>query len=386
MKCSAHPLWLVGFRPFFALACLSGLFLPLVWVAMFAGFLPGPAAGYSPMQWHAHEMFFGFGWAVLAGFLLTSTKNWVGVRGYHGNTLVFLAGAWLLDRVGMGFGGDWPPLAFLISSNLFLVSAIALLVGTLLGNRAKDAYRDNGFFILGLPLFLPANTLILSPEHFQEGWLMALGLFRMAILIMLERTLTQFMRAAFQVEILRDARLDTAIKAVALLLAFAGFMPEGVRAGLSLLLALLAGGRLIYWKPRLALKRLDIGIMHLGYMALVAQLLIEFLDGVVHPAWIGAVSVHVFTLGAMGLIVPSLMMRISRGHTGRKVVFDARDKWVLRIMLLALLLRVVGPQLLPATYLVWLTLAAACWAAAFTLIAWRYIPYLFQPRVDGKEH
>jgi hypothetical protein len=33
-------------------------------------------------------MFFGFGWAVLGGFLLTSTKNWVGVRGYHGTPLI----------------------------------------------------------------------------------------------------------------------------------------------------------------------------------------------------------------------------------------------------------------------------------------------------------
>jgi uncharacterized protein involved in response to NO len=29
-------------------------------------------------------MFFGFGWAVLGGFLLTASKNWVKIRGYHG--------------------------------------------------------------------------------------------------------------------------------------------------------------------------------------------------------------------------------------------------------------------------------------------------------------
>ena len=35
-------------------------------------------------------------------------------------------------------------------------------------------------------------------------------------------------------------------------------------------------------------------------------------------AWVGSVSVHLFTLGAMGLIVPAMIVRISRGHTGRK--------------------------------------------------------------------
>ena len=75
MKLSAHPLWLVGFRPFFLLACLAGLAFPLLWALMFTGALPAPASPVSALQWHAHEMFFGFGWAVLGGFMLTATKN-----------------------------------------------------------------------------------------------------------------------------------------------------------------------------------------------------------------------------------------------------------------------------------------------------------------------
>jgi uncharacterized protein involved in response to NO len=71
----------------------SGLSLPVIWALMFAGAIEAPTAAFSNMQWHAHEMFFGFGWAMLGGFLLTSTKNWVKIRGYHGNALVFLAAA-----------------------------------------------------------------------------------------------------------------------------------------------------------------------------------------------------------------------------------------------------------------------------------------------------
>lgn len=89
MNFISQPLWLVGFRPFFALACLAGASLPLAWVLIFSGGVsPTPTFGVTALQWHAHEMFFGFGWAVLGGFLLTSTKNWVGIRGHTGRKVV----------------------------------------------------------------------------------------------------------------------------------------------------------------------------------------------------------------------------------------------------------------------------------------------------------
>jgi uncharacterized protein involved in response to NO len=81
-----------------------------------------------------------------------------------------------------------------------------------------------------------------------------------------------------------------------------------------------------------------------------------------------------------------MLIRIAKGHTGRKPVFDSVDKLVLWIMLLAFALRIIATQAVPAAYLYWITLSAACWFASFTLLAWRYIPYLAQPRVDGKEH
>ena len=106
MKLPGSALWLAGFRPFFGLAMLAGLSLPVLWVLLYTGLLAPPANRYPMLQWHAHEMFFGFGWAVLGGFLLTSSKNWVKVRGYHGGPLMFLAAAWLFERAGMWFGRD----------------------------------------------------------------------------------------------------------------------------------------------------------------------------------------------------------------------------------------------------------------------------------------
>ena len=212
MSLTSHPLWLVGFRPFFALACLAGASLPLAWVLMLAGVLPPPAGPLAPQRWHAHEMFFGFGWAVMGGFLLTSTKNWVKIRGYHGTALILLVCAWLLERAAMWYAGALPPLVFTIASNLFLASIVAMLLWSLIRHRENDSFRDNYFFLIIVPLFLVAKNLLLSDDHFQAGGSMSMGLFRVAFLVMLERTLTQFMRNAVGVGILRNRALDTAIK------------------------------------------------------------------------------------------------------------------------------------------------------------------------------
>jgi len=386
MKSSSHPFWLVGFRPFFTLAILAGLGLPVLWALIYSGVVPAPTNTFTAVQWHAHEMFFGFGWAVLGGFLLTATKNWVQVRGYHGHALMFLVAAWLFERVGMWFEGAWPPLLFGISNNLFLGAIVAALLWTLISNRKTDSYRDNFLFLLILPAFLLTKNMMLSADYFQAGASMAVGLFRVAMLVMLERTLSAFMKGAFQVEILRNPQLNMAIKLLALLLVFASLLPALASGIIALLLAVLMAGRLVYWKPQLAMQRLDIGIMYLGYLAIVAQLLVEFFRQVAHSSWVTSTSIHVFTFGAMGLIIPAMLIRITQGHTGRKVSFGAIDKLALYFMMLAFALRIIAPQIYPANYTLWISLAASCWFACFALLGWRYIPMLMRARVDGKVH
>jgi uncharacterized protein involved in response to NO len=387
MRFASHPLWLVGFRPFFSLACLSGLSLPILWALIFTGVVTPPASFLTPNQWHAHEMFFGFGWAVLGGFLLTSTKNWVNIRGYHGPALMLLVAAWLFERLGMWCGGNWPKLLFIISNNLFLVSIVAMLLATLISHRKDDNYRvDNRFFLIALPLFLIAKNLLLNADTFAIGWSMTLGLFRVAFLVMLERTLSQFMKSVFQVSILRKPPLDNAIKLLALAMVFESLLPSMLSGAIGLTLASLLLGRFIFWAPLQAMKRIDIGIMYLGYLAIVGQLLLDGFGRFANLHWIGTLPVHIFTFGVMGLIIPAMIIRIANGHTGRKVVFDAQDKAVLWVMIAAFALRVVVPQVLPGAYAGLIHAAAGCWFIGFSLLAWRYIPRLLQPRVDGKEH
>lgn len=387
MKFSEQPIWLVGFRPFFTLALLAGAILPILWVMMFSGKLSSPQASFSAIQWHAHEMLFGFGWAVLGGFMLTATKNWVKIRGYHGPLLMMLVLFWLVERGGMWFAGSLSLMAFAITNNLFLSTIIVMLLWTLLHHRENDSYRsENWAFLIILPLFVVAKQLLLSEVYFAAGSSMVIALFRMAFLVMLERTLTQFMTNVFEVAILRNIWLDRSIKLLALVFVAEGFLPRTLVGAVALLLALLLLFRLVFWKPQLAMRRLDLGIMYLGYLGIVAQLLIEFVSTLMPVAWVGSVSVHVFTFGVMGLIIPAMLTRICNGHTGRKVVFGRLDKLVLWIMMAGFVVRIIMPQLIPQLYMRWIDLSAFCWFAGFALLAWRYIPFLLAARVDGKEH
>ncbi len=385
-KLFSHPFWQVGFRPFFSLACLSGLVLPPLWMIVYLGEIAAPLQDFSSMQWHAHEMFFGFGWAVIGGFLLTATKNWVQIRGFHGAALVFLFVAWFFERLGMWFEAMLPSSVFLISNNLFLLSIVAMLLWTLLRHRNTDTYRDNYFFLIVLPLFLVAKHLILMPEHFATGVSIAIGLFRVAFLVMLERTLTQFMKAVYQVDILRDPRLDKTIKLLAVVMIFEALLPPVLAAGVASVLALLLGIRFFFWYPQKVWRRIDISIMYWGYIFIVLQLLAVVASKLTMASWTGGLVTHLFTFGVMGLIIPAMLVRISKGHTGRKVIFERADKAVLWLMVLALVSRLVIPQIWPTDYNQCLMLAAACWFLSFSTLAWRYIPYLLQARVDGKEH
>ncbi|HRE16266.1 MAG TPA: NnrS family protein, partial [Rhodocyclaceae bacterium] len=164
------------------------------------------------------------------------------------------------------------------------------------------------------------------------------------------------------------------------------WMPPAAGAVLTFTLATLLLVRFCFWHPHQALRRIDIGIMYLGYLALCAQLLLEGWGRLNGPLGIGSLATHVFTFGVMGLIIPAMLIRICNGHTGRKVRFDARDKAVLWLMMAACVLRLLCTQIFPALYPRWIEGSALLWAAAFALLAWRYTPYLWRPRLDGRLH
>src|SRR5687767_9081498 len=86
-------LFTLGMRPFYLLAgAFAALAIPIR-ALQYTGWAPRTDA-----FWHAHEMLFGFAFAVIAGFLLTAVRNWTGRETANGPGLVTLVAIWVVAR------------------------------------------------------------------------------------------------------------------------------------------------------------------------------------------------------------------------------------------------------------------------------------------------
>jgi len=86
-----------GFRPFFLGAAIWAALGILLWLPQYFGELTLPTA-FGPLDWHVHEMIYGYVGAVIAGFLLTAIPNWTGRLPVNGYALAALACLWLAGR------------------------------------------------------------------------------------------------------------------------------------------------------------------------------------------------------------------------------------------------------------------------------------------------
>src|SRR5262245_63587571 len=101
LKTYAGPALLsYGFRPFFLLGSVYAALSVLIWMPVFFGELSLPMT-FSPLDWHKHEMLYGYVPAIVAGFLLTAIPNWTGRLPLQGGPVAVLVGAWILGRVGV---------------------------------------------------------------------------------------------------------------------------------------------------------------------------------------------------------------------------------------------------------------------------------------------
>lgn len=63
-----------GFRPFFLFGATWSALALALWLPMLSGHLTLPTT-FSPVDWHVHELIYGYVPAIVAGFLLTAVPN-----------------------------------------------------------------------------------------------------------------------------------------------------------------------------------------------------------------------------------------------------------------------------------------------------------------------
>ena len=378
----------LGFRPFFLMAGIWAALAMVIWIFMLAGASPLPTA-FDMFTWHAHEFVFGYGLAVISGFLLTEVPNWTGRLPVVGWPLAALAGAWLAGRIAIAVSLVLP--AWVVAA---VDLAPGLVLAVVIAREVLAGQNWRNLPVLGLfGLFLAAN-LLFHLEAARDGSAsdevgLRLGLAVILLLIALigGRIVPSFtrnwlvQRGAPQLPV-AFGRADGGVLALTAL-ALAGFitLPDSLFTGA---LCVLAGAanlwRLARWQGVRTGAEPLLWVLHVGYLFLALGFL------AVGAAVFGLVTrsggMHLWLAGAIGLMTLAVMSRASLGHTGRNL----HAGWALTACYLALILSVfarLAAAVLPAQGWV-LDLAAIGWIASFAGFALLFLPVLILPRKGAK--
>jgi len=377
-------LFALGFRPFYLLAAgLAVVVIPL-WLAAFAGHLSLPTA-LAPMAWHAHEMLFGFGCAVIAGFLFTAGRNWTGIDTPSGAPLAAIAALWLAGRVAMltgpSMGGALVDLAFL--------PVVAVALGRVL---IKARSKRNYFVLVMLAALTAANGLFhlrslgtLQGDPLQGPYI-ALALIIVLTTVIGGRVIPMFTVNALRGDlyIAQNTRHDTvaiALTAVSLL-GWALGLPAPAMGALALAGAAAQLNRILRWAPWRTVKVPLLWILHLshGWIS-IGLLLLALVQWGLLPQ---SAAIHGLALGTMSGLIIGMITRTALGHTGRLLEAGRIETAAYVALHVAVLARVIPLVIAPGLYMAGLHLAALGWCLAFALYLWRYGPMLVNPRVDGR--
>ena len=123
-----------GFRPMFLLGCAWAVVAMALWLAyVISG--NDPASHFDPVDWHAHALLFGFGSAILCGFLFTAIPNWTGRLPISGTPLAALSALWLLGRLAVTFGAALPVTLVGLIDVGFLAAICAIIAREILAGK-----------------------------------------------------------------------------------------------------------------------------------------------------------------------------------------------------------------------------------------------------------
>ena len=350
----------LGFRPFYLLAgAYAALTVPL-WALQFAGWLPGVS-----LWWHAHEMLFGYTFAVIAGFLLTAVRAWTSHPTPTGAALAAMAALWIAAR-GLA------PFSLLASSLVDALFALAVAYGI---GRPILASRNRNWYFIVFVLALGAASVAFQafPQLALRG---GLDLVLLVVAIMAGRVIPGFTNNALaEARARRIALLENAaLGSVVLLLACDLLEMPRAAAAAALAGAFLHAARAALWAPLRTRGRPILWILHLSYAWIVVHLALRALAAfnVVPPG----LATHALTVGVIGGLTLGMMTRTARGHTGRPLQAGRWEVAAYVLVHLAAFARVLIPLLLPDAYAVLVVVSGLLWSAAFAIFTVVYIPIL----------
>ncbi len=369
---SAAPAGIEAWRLFFPTALLFAPANVLLWLAVREGLIAPPGAVSA--VWHGSEMVFGYGFAVIAGYLL---------RPLPPGRLCALWVLWLAGRLLVLL-----PVEVLPGPAVFVVAvAFPLLIAGLGVRRFGSIKRARNlpFPLIMLVLGLCAAVAFavqsgLLPHPLRSPAVLAASVVALLIMIMGGRlvptaTIGALRARGLIVRIVVRPAVELALCVLVLGWvasdAFLGPPPAGVfalAAGVTLMVAMSG------WHPVRVLHDPLVWPLHLGFVWLAAGCVLggsERLGFLVIP---DAGALHALTAGGIGTVTLAMILRVTRYRAG---AFE-RSTFLLHalqvVMAMAVLLRVCGGWAVPSLGGPLLWWSALAWAAAYLLAACLDVP------------
>lgn len=383
LQYAGPALFAYGFRPFFLGGAIWAVVALALWVFQLSGNVILPTK-LSPLDWHIHEMLYGYVAAIVAGFLLTAIPNWTGRLPICGGSLAALAMLWLGGRLSMLLSAEIGGVAAAVIDVAFLATLAAVAAREIVAGRNWRNLR-----VLAVLTVLIAGNVVFHAEALaygaaDYGTRIGIGAAIALITLIGGRIVPSFTRnwlarrnaGRLPVPFTRYDAVTITVSATALALWVA--VPAGAVTGALLLAAaVLQAGRLARWAGERTLADRLVLVLHVGYafvpigFALVGLALIA-------PAWLSTTAgIHAWTAGAIGLMTLAVMTRASLGHTGRPLAASPGTQAIYLFALAAALLR-IGAAITGSPAM--LDFAAVAWIAAFGGFVALYGPLLASHR------
>jgi uncharacterized protein involved in response to NO len=371
-------LFAYGFRPFFLAAGLWAAFGILFWLPQYMGVLTLPTH-FTALDWHIHEMLYGYVAAAVAGFLLTAIPNWTGRLPVSGWPLAGLALLWLAGRAAILCSATMGGVAAALIDVSFLITLAIVATREIIAGKNWRNLRVLiilGVLILGNIVF---HTEVLFKGSANYGNRLGIAAVILLVSLIGGRIVPSFTSnwlarnnpGRLPVPFSRFDLVTIATSAFALL-GWIGAPAHPITGVLLLIGGCLQCARLARWAGDRTLADRLVLVLHVGYAFVPLGFLLmgasAFL-GTVPPS----AGVHAWTAGAIGLMTLAVMTRATLGHTGQPLQAGHATEGIYVAVLAAALARIVA-AFVGSIELI--EFAGLAWVVGFTLFVLLYGPLL----------
>lgn len=378
------PLLSIGFRPFFLLAGLASVLLVFVWGGLLKHgiFLENY---YSPANWHAHEMLFGYTVAVIAGFLLTAVRNWTGRNTADGHALAGLALLWLLGRL-LPFADEFFSAWLIAFTDLAFLPCLMMYLAITILQQKK--YQNLSVIALLLSMFV-ANVLFhLDASGFtsvgiNKLYYFVVGSILVFVTMIAGRVFPFFMKRGLPGSrpiSWRPVEMASVFSMLGLMVLKPFFFGSIAFVACSVIAIFANTIRVTGWYCKGTLSVPLLWVLLVGYSWMIVGVVLDVLAAFSLVSM--QLSLHAMTAGCIGVITLGMMSRVSLGHTGRVIKANNIIAIAFILINIAVLFRVFVPLIAPADYMTWLTVSSGVWVFSFIIFVVYFTPILLKKRVD----